>query len=590
MPTNLGKYTLKRKIAVGGMAEIWLAERPGTGSAVEVVVIKRILPHLARDKKFVEMFRDEARLAAMLEHPHIVRIWDFVESIGEPFIAMEYVDGPDLDYLIDRALQLGVLIPQPIAARVVIDALEGLHYAHNFTNPSGQRLGLVHRDVSPHNILVGSSGAAKVCDFGVAKAITSRHKTQTGAVKGKFAYMSPEQIADKKLDGRADLFAMGIVLYELTTNQRPFGDVAELLAVTAILTQNPTDPREYVADFPEALEAIILKALVKNRDERFPSALAMKRALEAWLESLDLEVTQADVAAFIADLLSERPSFLGGELAPPLPPRFEEDGRGSQVALIEPPTAPFRKTPIEPIDVPLTPQDFKGDPPLPLDTAPPHPERPPSRGTWKVVVGALVVLLISAGLFVGAGAAYLHFVEGGVGQFFEADPEIAEEAQKKPRKKPRKRSKERAKKERKTPAATHGVLVVNSRPKAEVFFEDKRLGRTPDNFKLPLGKQKIRLINESVGLSESLEVEIKAPPEITNVFEVFGTGDLELKFITDNPYTVSVDGFTIQSDVRKPIELVEGEHTIVIKNPTGQELKRDVTIKKDKPVQIAVNI
>ncbi|MEL6182338.1 MAG: serine/threonine-protein kinase, partial [Myxococcota bacterium] len=208
--TRLGKYSLKRKLATGGMAEIWLAEQQGPAGFAKTLVIKRILPHLADDSKFVEMFLDEARLAAKLEHPHIVRISDLGLADGSYFIAMEFIDGPDLDYIIERAEQLGTRVPLPIAARIMADSLAGLEFAHTFVDEQGNPMNLVHRDISPHNILVNRAGVSKIVDFGVAKAASSTHKTQTGAIKGKFAYMSPEQIANNPLDGRSDVFAMGI--------------------------------------------------------------------------------------------------------------------------------------------------------------------------------------------------------------------------------------------------------------------------------------------------------------------------------------------------------------------------------------------
>ena len=309
---SLGKYRLEQKIAIGGMAEIWLARQEGPAGFSKRLVIKRILPNLATDDKFVQMFLDEARVAALLEHPNIVRISDLGQVDDSYFIAMEFIDGPDLDYLIVRTRQLSAHVPSVIAARLVADALNGLDYAHNFANEEGQPLGLVHRDISPHNVLISSTGVAKVCDFGVAKAATSKHQTQAGAVKGKFAYMSPEQIAAKPLDGRSDVFAMGIVLYELATGSPPFGDQGELMAVTAILTQQPTDPREFVQDFPAPLEQIIQKALAKNRDSRYASAREMQLDLERFIQATGQLVTPRGRGALHPGPVQRAPLLLGG--------------------------------------------------------------------------------------------------------------------------------------------------------------------------------------------------------------------------------------------------------------------------------------
>src|SRR5690606_14435031 len=209
---KLGKYTLLRKIAQGGMAEIFLATQHGAGGFQKQLVIKRILPHLADDKKFVEMFLDEARIAAQFNDPNIVQIYDLGEADGQYFIAMEYIDGHDLSQIIERAMEFGKRVPGPIAAKIIRDGLNGLHYAHTFRDPqTGEALKLVHRDISPQNLLVNNRGVVKLVDFGVAKAKPSSSKTQTGAVKGKFSYMAPEQIAGETLDARCDIFAIGIV-------------------------------------------------------------------------------------------------------------------------------------------------------------------------------------------------------------------------------------------------------------------------------------------------------------------------------------------------------------------------------------------
>ncbi len=259
--TQLGKYTLKRQLATGGMAEIWLGEQRGPGGFTKELVVKRILPHLANDEKFVQMFLDEARLAAQLTHPNIVQIFDLGEADGSYFIAMEYIRGHDLAQLREAGRAMGAPLDWLAAARIVADACAGLDYAHNFADSRGRPMNLVHRDVSPQNILVSDQGAVKLVDFGVAKAATSTHKTQTGAVKGKFAYMSPEQIRGEKLDGRSDLFAMGIVLFELLTGRRPFGADSELMALTAIMHHPAPDVQEINPNIPQPLRDVVAKAL-----------------------------------------------------------------------------------------------------------------------------------------------------------------------------------------------------------------------------------------------------------------------------------------------------------------------------------------
>ncbi len=305
---TIGQYVLQRQLAVGGMAEIWLATTQGPAGFQKDVVIKRILPHFANDARFVEMFLDEARLAASLSHPHIVSIFNLGQDGDSYFIAMEFIEGYDLSRLIVRAKTRGLSIPAHIAVRIVADACAGLDYAHNFVDREGNRVGLVHRDISPHNLLISRIGVVKLVDFGVAKAASSVHKTQTGMVKGKLAYLSPEQIHAKVLDGRSDIFAMGIVLYELLTGERPFGGESELLAISAILNEPHQPMSSFRADLPAGLDEIIARALAKKAQDRFQSVAEMERALELWLKEQQQLVTQRDLADFLTGLFSERPA------------------------------------------------------------------------------------------------------------------------------------------------------------------------------------------------------------------------------------------------------------------------------------------
>ena len=305
---RLGRYVLDKKLATGGMAEIWLAHQEGPAGFAKEIVIKRILSHLAEDPNFVEMFLDEARLAARLNHPNIVQIFDLGEADGFFFIAMEFIDGRDLQTIIERAIAVENPVRPAIAARVVADACMALDYAHHFKDRDGTHVQLVHRDVSPQNILVSHDGIVKLVDFGVAKAATQTHKTQTGAVKGKLSYMSPEQISGKLVDARSDIFALGIVLYELVTNRRPFGHESDLLAITAILNEQPTMPREVIRQLPPELEAIILKALEKDAAQRFQTASEMQVALEEVLQRMGAILTPREVREYFDDLFSDAPT------------------------------------------------------------------------------------------------------------------------------------------------------------------------------------------------------------------------------------------------------------------------------------------
>ena len=296
-PQKIGKYELVRQIAVGGMAEIWLASQQGPGGFSKQLVIKRVLPQFAGDARFTDMFLDEARLVAQLSHPNIGQIFDLGEVDGGYFIAMEYIEGMDLADLIEIARSCGEPLPAELVAYIVSQMLQGLEHAHNFIDQSGAHATIVHRDVTPHNVLISNDGAVKLVDFGVARARENRSKTQAGAVKGKFAYMAPEQINGDLIDRRVDLFATGIVLFEALTGELPFGD--DLAAVNNILTSTPPDPQAMRPDVPDLVCRILDFALAKNPDDRYQTAQDMLEDLEEVLRASLVLVNQRTLADFI---------------------------------------------------------------------------------------------------------------------------------------------------------------------------------------------------------------------------------------------------------------------------------------------------
>src|SRR3954466_16349490 len=266
MTAPIGKYKLVRLIASGGMAEVYLARQAGAAGFEKMVCLKRILPHLARDKQFVDMFLNEARLAAQRDHPNIVSIFDLGEANGNYFIAMEFIDGPSLRAVAKRASERGERLPIAEIVQIVCMAAAALHYAHEWTGDDGKPLGLVHRDISPDNILVHRNGVAKVVDFGIAKAANSGGATRTGTLKGKVAYMPPEQLRGEPLDRRADVFALGVVLYELLAGKRPWEGDSEGALISQIMSEEPQPLSELRPDAPEELLGVVERALSKDRD------------------------------------------------------------------------------------------------------------------------------------------------------------------------------------------------------------------------------------------------------------------------------------------------------------------------------------
>jgi serine/threonine protein kinase len=306
---RLGKYQLLRKLATGGMAEVFLAKTDGPMGFEKMLVIKRILPHLAEDPQFVEMFLGEAKLAARLNHPNLVQLFDFGEAEGSYFIAMEYIDGPTLRLLLARARDLRSPISLTLAARIVSSATEGLAYAHDYRDPvTDEPLHLIHRDVSPDNILVSRSGAVKLVDFGIAKARGQSHHTQAGTVKGKVAYMAPEQLRGEPLDRRVDLYSLGVVLYELCTGRMPFEANSDASMVRAVLYDAAIPAVKRVPTLPWALQSILERLLVKDRNSRYPDCRTLHADLEAFIQA-----TREATNGFTL-------SRLVAHLAPPAPP------------------------------------------------------------------------------------------------------------------------------------------------------------------------------------------------------------------------------------------------------------------------------
>ncbi len=278
-PTRqLDRYELIGEIASGGMATVFLARRDGAGGFQRLVAIKRLHPHLAHQQEFVEMFLDEARLAAAIHHPHVVPI---LESENGSYVVMEFIEGDTLAGLAARALDRGVMLPRAVALRIVLDALAGLHAAHQLKDGEGRLLGLVHRDCTPQNILVGSDGSSRLTDFGVARAASRLTITRSQMVKGKIAYLSPEQATAGELDRRSDLFTMGIVLWEALAGQPLFLTDNESMTITRLLNGPIPSVRQYAPDVSPELEEVCARALQRRASQRYPTAAAMAEALEA---------------------------------------------------------------------------------------------------------------------------------------------------------------------------------------------------------------------------------------------------------------------------------------------------------------------
>ncbi|HSR96566.1 MAG TPA: serine/threonine-protein kinase, partial [Kofleriaceae bacterium] len=276
LPDRFGNYTILQHLATGGMAEVYLARQSGLEGFEKTVVIKRVRPELMSDRDITGSFLDEARLVATLQHPNIAQVTEIGLVNNTYFLVMEHVDGADLRELMYRAVELRQRVAISDAIYILIQACVALHYAHEKRGPDGARLDIIHRDVTPSNVLLSHDGTVKVCDFGIAKATNRTTETVRGALKGKYAYMSPEQCKCTAIDRRSDIFALGILLYELSTLTRPFTADSDFELLRTIIETPPPPPSSRVPNYPLDLERIVLRALAKDPDARYPTAQSMQ--------------------------------------------------------------------------------------------------------------------------------------------------------------------------------------------------------------------------------------------------------------------------------------------------------------------------
>jgi serine/threonine protein kinase len=279
-PSSFGPYRLLERIAAGGMAEVFRAKRTGVEGFEKVVAVKRILPHLSDNKEFVEMFIDEAKMVAGLSHPNIVQIFDLGKIEATYFIAMEYVHGKDLRTILKQAKERGLRIPLDLSVLVVSKVCSALEYAHRKRDEHGDALKIVHRDISPQNILISFEGEVKLTDFGIAKATSKASSTDRGALRGKLLYMSPEQASGHPMDRRSDVFSLGVVFYEMITDTKPFLGSSEKGILEMVRDCKVERPRALNPKIPESLEKVVIKALEKDPERRYQDASEMYRGLE----------------------------------------------------------------------------------------------------------------------------------------------------------------------------------------------------------------------------------------------------------------------------------------------------------------------
>ena len=305
--SKLGNYELLLRVGRGGMASVWVArERADETKDDRLVAVKVMLNELADESEFVKMFLDEVRLVRSIHHPNVVDVFDVGEHEGTMWMSMEWVEGESLHTVIAEAGKRRA-IPPELAVRIIADAAAGLHAAHELRDVDGSLRGVVHRDISPHNILIGTNGTVKLVDFGVAKAVGRiSEATRAGQLKGKFGYMSPEQALGKGVDRRSDIFSLGIVLFELTTSRRLFRGEHDIETLRLVISGAIPKPTLIDAKYPPELERIVLKALERNVSARYQTAAEFEHDLRAYLKAERLIVPQSGVAGILKRVLGER--------------------------------------------------------------------------------------------------------------------------------------------------------------------------------------------------------------------------------------------------------------------------------------------
>lgn len=320
LPLRLGNYEPLLELASGGMATVFVARRLGAAGFEHIVVIKRVHRHLLDNREFYDMFRDEARIASLVRHPNVVPVVDVVEEAGELFLVMDYVEGCALATIRKAANEAEMKLAPAIVSRIVCDALAGLQAAHDAVDVGGHPLDLVHRDISPQNILVGVDGSARIIDFGVAKARNRLTETKSGSLKGKYSYMAPEQARGQEVDRRTDLFATGVVLWEVLTGERLFRGENDLDTLRRIVELPIPDPSTIESSVPGPTNAVVQRALSREPDGRFGSASEFLVALEHAIPPAPYREVAAALQALCGARLAARRdelrAMLEGRLAP----------------------------------------------------------------------------------------------------------------------------------------------------------------------------------------------------------------------------------------------------------------------------------
>jgi serine/threonine protein kinase len=317
MPKTVGRYQIVDRLAVGGMAELFKATLTGDHGFEKLVAIKKILPHLAVDRQFVEMFIDEARITAQLDHRHIVQVFELGTDADTPYIAMQYVDGLDVLALLRECARAQIRLPPDLAGLIARDVLDALDYAHNARDSVGRPLGIIHRDISPGNVLLSWRGDVKLTDFGIARAAERRHKTEAGKLKGKYGYMSPEQVSGSEVDIRSDVFSVGILLAEMVMARRLFTSTNDLDILLMVRDARLDRLHKYASEFPIELRVLTVRALQRRPEDRWNNAAEFRDALDEWIRRTT-RVSSRNLATLLGQVINAPTADLEGVVTRPV--------------------------------------------------------------------------------------------------------------------------------------------------------------------------------------------------------------------------------------------------------------------------------
>jgi len=599
---EVGRYKLLGRLATGGMAEIYLARQSGPSGFSKVVVLKVILPHLARDATFMKMFANEAKLAALLNHPSVVQVFDYGEERrGLPYMAMEYIDGRNLTRIAKALRARGERIPRAIALRVISEVCGALDYAHTLTDTAGNPLRIVHRDVSRENILVTYSGRVKLVDFGIAKSTILESYTTEGTIKGKYGYMAPEVIRGEEPDHLVDIYALGVVLYAVLLNRMPFRAKNHAQLLEMILHEEPPTPREVDPTMPEELERIILRAMHKDRAERYERISDLQHSLEGFLVQYESAVHPYHLAQFMASTF---------------PPGTDQDREAYQSLT--------GATPLTPSGQSRSPAQITGKRELDESDTPAERTPRPAGQRTRVVLGAVAVaLFLAAGTLLtwvllskepaprvtgGAGnvardARPLHRPDAALAKraldaapaaarkpspdaahVVEPTPDAAPAVAQQP--KPDARP---AVTPRPTPAPVRrpGLLWVDAPAPGEVLIGKRRLGSLPlVKRSVPAGTHRLTIRSRSLGYTMQRAVTL-APGGEQRLRFTPGKGTIR---VLVHPWAkVTLDGVLRGVTPIKPISVYEGPHVLVLENTDVKQRRRHrVEVKPGKESLVKV--